>query len=334
MKKTSRLLFAAIIIVAMAATLFVGCKKEKDGRMTETADLSASTNDNMDAYLMAFKKKLLSAEKSDETISLEQAERDLGNLLNFDFGDANYATDVFQTDTMHANLTLTSDGQVDLSQLAVTYSTLLSEILDNYHNTILPEKSVYTILCNFHETESKDADTRDVEIIVNTRGYTGDRRPDTDDWRPSNLGGMCDGQLIGGYGAPEIIEGWLDYEKILPVDCINGGRLYYTDYGWSSRAGYPNTYNPSTGGYDFYVSGWPPQYVCLTHDTMVYYCNKIWNYWNSRNFVPTPPSGRQPLHFQIHHVTTEHMQTHAPLYMWDVWVQYAKPHCTGTGPIH
>ena len=81
MKKSSRLLFAAMIIVALAATLFVGCKKEKDEKTTENAELSTLTNDNMDEYLMAFKKKLLSAEKGGETISLEQAERDLGNLL-------------------------------------------------------------------------------------------------------------------------------------------------------------------------------------------------------------------------------------------------------------
>ena len=57
MKKTSRLLFAAMIIVAMAATLFVGCKKEKDGRMTETADLSASTNDVQEEATLSGKRR-------------------------------------------------------------------------------------------------------------------------------------------------------------------------------------------------------------------------------------------------------------------------------------
>lgn len=71
----------------------VSCKKEKQGQMLNNNELVVLQVDNMDEYLMAFKKKLLSAEKGGETISIKQAERDLGNLLNFDFGDANYASD-------------------------------------------------------------------------------------------------------------------------------------------------------------------------------------------------------------------------------------------------
>ena len=169
MKKSSRLLFAAMIIVALAATLFVGCKKEKDEKTTENAELSTLTNDNMDEYLMAFKKKLLSAEKGGETISLEQAERDLGNLLNFDFGDANYATDVFKYDTLHLTINV-SNGEVDLSQLAATYNEVFDDILNIYSSVNLPEKSVYAICCDFLETESKNGDEREAEIVVITRG--------------------------------------------------------------------------------------------------------------------------------------------------------------------
>ena len=148
----------------------------------------------MDEYLMAFKKKLFSAEKGGETISLEQARLDLGNLLNFDFGDANYATDVFQYDTIHLKLT-TTNGQVDLSQLAVTYNNAVDEIIEVYHSSNLPEKSVYVISCDFNETISKDGETEDVEIIVVTRGYTGSGTVshNTYDCRTTNRGGTCDG---------------------------------------------------------------------------------------------------------------------------------------------
>ena len=86
----------------LAAAILVGCKKEK--QEVKVCDVKPNNQviGNMDDYLISFKKRMLSATKGDESISLEQAQRDLGNLLNFDFGDANYATDEIQYDTEKA----------------------------------------------------------------------------------------------------------------------------------------------------------------------------------------------------------------------------------------
>ena len=126
--------FVAIIVmlvVAFASVAVVSCKKESQ-TVSVNSEPTVQVADNMDDYLMAFKKKLLSAEKGGETISLEQAERDLGNLLNFDFGDANYATDVYQFDTICLKLA-TANGEVELSQLAEIYNDVFEAIVTNFH---------------------------------------------------------------------------------------------------------------------------------------------------------------------------------------------------------
>ena len=313
---------ATAIVVAV-----VSCKKDNIQQTTNNTEQSLQNSDNMDEYLKAFKKKLLTAEKGGETISLEQAQRDLGNLLNFDFGDANYATDVFKLDTIHAKLTVTADGQVDLSQLAVTYGTLLDEILDTYHQIDIPEKSVYAISCGFNEMASKDGEEMDVEIVLTTRGYRG-VGPDTNEWRPNNRGGTCDGQYLHHRGGPEIVEDCLNNEKIIHA-CCEFGRMYYTDEGSSMRAG-RDTYNPSIGGYDIYLSPYPYYMECLSHDSLMWYCNRIWSYWTNRDFVPTPPADREAMRFEIHYGPAYPYSTTS---MWTVIVEYAKPNCTGTGPI-
>lgn len=94
--KKRNLTFAifAMAVATIVLAAFVSCKKDSEPKTSEskTSEMSASDS-NMDEYLISFKKKLLSAQKAEETISLEQAQRDLGNLLNFDFGDANFVTD-------------------------------------------------------------------------------------------------------------------------------------------------------------------------------------------------------------------------------------------------
>ena len=102
---------------------------------------------------------MLSAEKGGETITLEQAERDLGNLLNFDFGDANYATNVLHYDTVYSKLSSTN-GQVDYSHLACTYQDLFSQVIDTYLQVNLPEKNVYAISCDF------DANKKTKQLVL------------------------------------------------------------------------------------------------------------------------------------------------------------------------
>ena len=69
--------FYAICVMVLATIVaVVSCKKDKQDETTEKCEQCAQATDNMDEYLISFKKKLLSAEKGGETMSIEQALND------------------------------------------------------------------------------------------------------------------------------------------------------------------------------------------------------------------------------------------------------------------
>lgn len=224
----------AIFVMAMAIIVtvaVVSCKKEKQEPSSNNTEQDFQSADNMDEYLISFKKKLLSAEKGGETISLEQAQRDLGNLLNFDFGDANYVSNVFQSDTLHLILP-TRNGKCDLVELSAVYKKAIAEIQGIYCKVNLPEKSVYFIICSFMN-ESKD-ETTDIQLVVMTRGFNSGivktNFDETDNWRLDSLRGKCNGTCVGNDHMTMLKQVY--YNTKLVPGCQNG-RLYYTDINWS-----------------------------------------------------------------------------------------------------
>ena len=338
-----RKFFIAILGMAVATIIsvaIVSCKKEKQGQISSNSEQTVQDVGNMDEYLMAFKKRLLSAQKGEETISLEQAQRDLGNLLNFDFGDANYATDVFHYDTLYAKLVLTN-GDVDLSQLAVTYSTLIGDILDIYHRNNLPEKSVYSISCNINKSESDGL--KDVEIVVITRGYMGSRYgADTNDWRAGNRAGRCDGYLEGIWGGPEQVSEMLNLHVVDEIPgCLYGGRLYFTDEtnSWKDPYYDADMVDPNSPcGYRLFfasnLSGNSANILpntCILHDGILYYknqCKYLFNSFKSTFHNPIPNN-----HVATqYHINYMHSDAHHYAW-WRLIITHAKPNCTENSPI-
>ena len=222
MKKRS--FFAIFVMAATLAVAAVSCKKEKHGETTEKCEQCAQEIGNMDEYLMAFKKKLLSAEKGGEAISLEQAERDLGNLLNFDFGDANHVSDEIKYDTLYVPVLLKGNF-VDLSQLANTYNTAFASIHVTYNRVDFLEKSILYITC------SRNEDTDDVRFVLATRGLsryepTHPIFDETDNWRVWEKLGKCDGTCVGDDHTTILKKA---YNRNRPLLACQSGRVYYTD---------------------------------------------------------------------------------------------------------
>lgn len=146
--KTPKSIIAIIALVIVAtAVAIVSCKKEKQEQQSYNVEQSVQSADNMDEYLLSFKKKLLSAQKGEETISLEQARRDLGNLLNFDFGDANYVSNVFQHDTLYLKLT-TKNEMVDLAELSTVYKQAFASVKRFTAKSTFPKKAYTSFLVN------------------------------------------------------------------------------------------------------------------------------------------------------------------------------------------
>ena len=332
MKKSFFYAICAMVLAAMVAV--VSCKKEKNDQLLNNTEQAGVSADNMDEYLISFKKKLLSAEKGGETISLEQAERDLGNLLNFDFGDANYATDVYQFDTICLKLA-TANGEVELSQLAEIYNDVFEAIVTNYPEVDLPEKSVYGICCNVVESLSKDGNY-DVVVAVMYRGYSGNSAEEVEGWRPTNKGGTCSGELVGFLGAPEVVQAMLN-NNAGEYACASGSRIYFTEV-WTSYT------NPlardlsdpnSPCKHRLYLSWKPYQnFVCLPMSECLYYYNQARYLKSEREYYDNYPSNHLPLHCTITHTDASNGTFQPPRlpYIWNLGVTHGKPNCSGTTP--
>ncbi len=335
--KTRKLYFAIIVMaIGAIAVAVVSCKKEKQEQTTNKMEQSAQSSENTDEYLISFKEKLLSAQKGDESITIEQAQLDLGNLLNFDFGDANYASNVYEYDTLYIALE-TNGESVDLLQLAKAYNEAFAAIVKAYRKVDLPEKSVYCIICNIVETSSKDGDSDNVEVIVVYRGYDDNASSeDVEGWRPKNKGGTCSGELIGIWGAPEVVASMLN-NNAGEYFCANGSRIYFTEI-------YPSYTNPisfdlsdpnSPCGYRLYLSWQPNQnHVCLPMSDCWYYYNQARYLKSERDYFNNYPSNHLPIHCSIRHTDASFGTAQSPMlpYIWILEVDHGKPNCSGTGP--
>ena len=87
--KKFRIVMGAIAF-AVAAGAIIACNKEKEAKSSQDAyeKVTVSKEDDMNAYLKQFKEKMQSAEKGDETLSLEEARWHLEAVLNYTYGDA------------------------------------------------------------------------------------------------------------------------------------------------------------------------------------------------------------------------------------------------------
>lgn len=280
MKKNSILAIIAMAILATTVAI-MSCKKEKQEQTVNNTEQSVQPSENMDSYLLSFKEKLLSAEKGGELISLEEARHNLVNLLNFDFDDPNYATNVLHCDTLNVHLTLTND-KVDLCHLAETYQKAFHQILDVYNAVEFPEKTVFGIECNLNN----DAKNNDAElcIIVVTRGLTSETlKLDFEEgecWRTINGGGMCyDSLLHANKGAFEMIALIANNRLTLnnwELGCPNGQRIVFADYlNIFHMPGYDSDYDSLSpvGGQELYVNHHIYD-TCLCYEALNYFLEK------------------------------------------------------------
>lgn len=280
--KTNIRIFTAILVMFVAAIVsiaVVSCKKEKHEQALESNEQTVQVADNMDEYLISFKKRLLSAQKGDETISLEQAERDLGNLLNFDFGDVYHATNVFHYDTLHLELALTQ-GQVDLLQLSRTYALAYEQVEEAFDLVELPNKTVYTVYCVFNQQAKNDA-LVDVELVLTTRGFNETNNQQVlpnlyDCWSVYHRLGNCDGLYVG-YDHVSVLQSV--YLHNIPLYGCSNGTVYFSDV--SITEIYAHNY-PETGsqtynqGYRLWVGNqWEYYNGYVDVDEMVYYYSNL-----------------------------------------------------------
>lgn len=331
------IIFMAVLLVVAATITVVSCKKDKTEEKVSSISILTENNhaDNMDEFLIGFKQKMLSAQKGDETLGLEQARQNLINLLNFDFGDANNPTDMFVCDTIDVKIPLTN-RMVDLSQLATIYNATFDQILAAYRTLDLSEKSVYSIISEYPDPVNKDDNYEDLRIIVNYRGFSSFPLSghDTLSWHPRRIDYSCDDPSIFGGGA-FIMQNWLmDSQEGLA--CSNGGRLYFTDEHDWNKNGYV-TYDETEGRFKiFSVFTYRIDTVCISHEDMEYYYSNILNYYNQETSGVL--SSRGIMSTYVDTGTIPYSQPNlngypGDLWYWRIFIHYGKPNCSGSSPM-
>ena len=270
-----------VFLATLVAAFIASCNKEKQEINSKDGIVSESTGevDNMDDYLLLFRSKLNSASNSKETITLDQAQRDLGNLLNFDFGDANYPTNVYQNDTIRLNLPLV-EGEVYMKDLAEAYLKSREEVSKAFNKVVLSEKSVYAIKCSITPQTRDDTDA-EIQLVLITRGVAPGLLiktsiDTTDNWHVGELMGKCDGTCVGDDHTTIIKKVFMNNRP--PLDCANG-RLYYTDfnndcffsgnYFETGSVSWNNGYMFWDGNYNDYMTH------CVIYQEMQYYYNNF-----------------------------------------------------------
>lgn len=321
------------LILASVAIIIVSCKKENHETNSKREIASEASGDlgNMDEYLVGFRNQLNNAFNSKETIGLDQAQRDLGNLLNFDYGDANYPTNVYQKDTIRLNLPLV-EGEVYLKDLGEAYQKAKKEISETFNNVVLPEKSVYAIVCSISK-QTRDESDAEIQLVLITRGVNPGLLikisiDTTDNWHVGYfVKGKCDGTCEDDDHASIIAKVFCNNRP--PVNCANG-RLYYTNYHGNTFRSFEYPETGSGPSYCGYLLWDGPLYEllnhCIEYPEMQYYYNNF-----CQIMEDLLPYGS--VFTEVDCFVTNFLANYENHYFFVCNYSYAKPNCTDE-PIH
>lgn len=159
MKRVTKTLVATMIVVATSAAILVGCKKEdvtgiQVNLLGEPKGFDASQIEDMNTYLFDFKHKMQEC-RSEELLSLAEAQWHLTALANYDFAYANKECNSFQIDTIYGRINLI-EGMVAMSELNSFYTQLSESVVAHYHAMTLEDKNYRCIYSEFVNDETDD----------------------------------------------------------------------------------------------------------------------------------------------------------------------------------
>ncbi len=292
MKKTR--IVVGVLALAVVAAIVIACTKENETTVDQSSNqmTTVSKEDDMSAYLKHFKEKMQSAEKGDETLSLEDARWHLEAVLNYTYGDADYQTSEIQRDTFYCKMPNQGE-EISFVQLNEVFGLFSNSIEEAYAECDLPGKSILAIQTRL-KTDSKDGDLI-IQTILSTRGHSTMPNPysfdSTDYWSEyyydDGYGYISGGGKCGPYagqcmnsGAPNELTKKANL-RIPHYGCGNGYRLYFTDVEYEvSMHGTEDVFldDPNSPcGYKIYVNPLDPENpyhnptYCIPPEDMNYY---------------------------------------------------------------
>lgn len=216
MKKYSfSLIFLAI---ASVAVIMFACKKENESQTNSNGNPDGVMNQNDEAIinrLVAFNKQVHAfrenpAMKTGETMTIEEATANIGDLFNVVYGQATESYTATASHEFTLTLPLTAEGEVWVEDVASVYEQAVAAAREAFLNDGFTEDKGYISLAV--ETEPQ----RDGNVKLKFHGTSGkigvscDTLPyhpfDTSDyWQYAAPMGKCDGTCTGD-GADKVLE--------------------------------------------------------------------------------------------------------------------------------
>ena len=159
---------ATLLIAAAGVMIFEACNKKENiiesksdsiqnkgiVYLTEVAD--------RESYIIDFEKKLLSCEKSDEVLTVENANSFMFDILNFDFCNINGNGCEISNDVSTYTLPV-SNGIISLGDFATLYSQISEHIYNYYHSLNVINPHFYSII---PEIEDFDESATTTTVVV------------------------------------------------------------------------------------------------------------------------------------------------------------------------
>lgn len=275
---------ALLAVIVSSVVVFQACRKkivEKNYRNNENV-ISASSTSDIEEYLLNLRKRMKTAAKDGETISLSDAEWCLSALENFGFCDGSKRSDEMIVDTFYTTINVINNN-VTLYDLNLVYENNKKDILNKFNSLSSDDKNIYLINCHI-DTLAKEGTTRVTTVTSMRNGGSTIGNPmrfgPTDYWYDFDLRGKCgpyEGQCVGRDATTEMRLKVM--ANIGSYACIHG-RIFYSNIS-EAYAG-PYEFSQILGDCD--DSPYPPDciytnyessYRCVTPEELNWYLDRI-----------------------------------------------------------
>ena len=178
MRKISKTMVAAVIIVVTVAAFIVGCKKEES---TQTKACVAQTEQSMSSEeqkvldFLADLSSLKQGEKTEgEAVTLEEARWQWETTLNYCHGFPMFNLINLRQDTLFVAMPKTDgDGNVIYEDLLTTYNSIVDAVREKFRSIEMEVKTLQFVMMTINKVPSKN-ESDSVRIIINSGDRTSD----------------------------------------------------------------------------------------------------------------------------------------------------------------
>lgn len=202
MKKS--LLFVACMLLVMAS-----CKKDDETNTPQTQNpMTENTMSETESKIVSFIEKVKNhenGEKSNETMSYDEAVVLLENTLNYCHSFTSLPKENIQFDTIYMKINGVNDNAISVSDAVFAYNSLIEEVREVYSSVELTDKKLHYVMVDDITDELAKDSGREVEVVVMTGRETQREDPPftTTPWYGVPFTGN---QYYGVQGAAEALE--------------------------------------------------------------------------------------------------------------------------------